>query len=55
MKQHYCNLKIEEGTRKTIKELAARSGLSMKDFIKKAFDIKEDWNEKKKIKFDFKL
>ena len=53
--KHYCNLKVEEETRKRIKELAAKSGKPMKDFLKETFNLVEERpNEKKKI-FDFKF
>jgi predicted DNA binding CopG/RHH family protein len=56
MRTHYCSLRVEEDTRKRIKELAAKAGMPMKDFVKEAFDIKEGFeNEKKKVRFDFRL
>lgn len=54
---HYCSLRVEEETLRLAKEMAARQGISMKDFIRITLESNKEKNDgkKKQIGFDFKL
>lgn len=54
---HYCSLRVEENTLRMAKEMAAREGISMKDFIRITLETNKEKNngKKKQIGFDFRL
>ena len=61
MRNHYCSLRVKEDTRKLAKELSAKAGVPMKDFIRIALEKSRNDNveltkeRRKKLEFDFKF
>lgn len=60
----YCSLRVPEDTRRLAKELSARAGMPMKDFVKAALEMSrkqsvEGFSEREKARkrfgFDFSL
>lgn len=57
---HYCSLRVEENTLRMAKELAARAGMPMKEFVKLSLEMSREQNadafkKRKQIGFDFRL
>ena len=58
--RHYSSIKVEEGTSRLAKELSAKAGMPMKDFVKLALEMSREQNadafkKRKQIIFDFKM
>ena len=61
IKNHYCSLRVKEDTKKLAKELSAKAGIPMKDFIQISLENRRDDNmdiikeNRRKLEFDFKI
>jgi len=60
MKTHWCNLRVDEETRKLAKEMAAKAGMPMKEYVKVSLEMGKEQNidafkKRKQIIFDFRM